>query len=164
MKFSEFNYQRPAMKKIQEKFRQETAKFISAADYASQSMAIKQINFLRNKFESMQTIAQIRHSIDKNDKFYEQEQDFFDENSPLYQELISEYYKALVSSKFRKELERDWGERIFSIAELTLKTFSPEIIKELQLENKLSSEYTKLVKLKRMSFVDNIRKKMQEQK
>lgn len=145
MRFSEFNYQRPDLENFREKFRGQIDKFISADDYNSQSAAILDINKLRNNFETMQTIAQIRHSIDTNNEFYEQEQNYYDENTPLYQELVSEYYKALINSKFREELEKAFGKQIFNLAELSIKTFSPDIIEELQLENKLSSEYTKLI-------------------
>ena len=30
----------------------------------------------------------------------------FDESMPIYQNMVSKYYKALVNSKFRKELEK----------------------------------------------------------
>ena len=103
------------------------------------------INKLRSEFDTLQQIASIRHSIDTNDEFYKAEQDFFDETGPVVQEYITDYYRSLVNSRFRTELEKKWGQQLFQLAELSLKTFSPEIIEDLQKENKLTTEYPSLL-------------------
>ncbi|MBM6860961.1 hypothetical protein H9X78_10775, partial [Clostridium saudiense] len=51
----------------------------------------------------------------------------------------------MVASKFREELERKYGKQLFKLLELKLKAFSKDIIEDLQIENKLSSEYVKLI-------------------
>lgn len=90
-----------------------------------------QINALRSDFETQAQLVYIRHSIDTNDEFYKAENEFLDENAPIVQEYITDFYRALVNSKFRNELEQKWGSQIsFQLADLSLKTFSPEIIEE----------------------------------
>lgn len=113
---------------------------------------MKGINKLRSEFDTLQQIASVRHSIDTNDEFYKAEQDFFDENGPVVQEYITDYYRALVGSKFRSELEKKWGRQLFQLAELSLKTFSPEVIEDLQQENKLTTEYAKLIASAKIQF------------
>lgn len=152
MKFSEFTYVRPDTKKLELDFNELLNKFDLAQDFKAQNSAMEEINKLRSEFESMATIVEIRHTIDTTDKFYEEEQDYFDENMPIYQGSISKYYKSLTNSKFRDKLEEKCGKQLFNIAELTLKTFSPEIVEDLQLENKLSSEYTKLIASAKIMF------------
>jgi M3 family oligoendopeptidase len=152
MKFGEFQYKRPHIKELEINFNELLKSFNDAESFESQSFAMERINNVRNEFESMAQIVEIRHTIDTTDKFYEKEQDFFDENTPIYQGLISSYYSSLVNSKFKSELENKWGKQLFNIAELTIKTFSPEIIEDLQLENKLSSEYTKLIASAKIMF------------
>jgi len=152
MKFKEFNYQRPDLSEVQAKFTNLLAKFDLAEDVEQQDVAMEEINALRNEFESMEQIVHIRHTIDTTDAFYENEQAFFDEKMPIYQGLISRYYQSLVNSKFRLALEEKWGKQLFVKAELTLKTFAPEIIEELQQENKLSSDYTKLLASAKIMF------------
>jgi len=49
-------------------------------------------------------------------------------------------------------LKKKWGTQLFLLAEAQLKTFSPEIIPLLQQENKLSSDYTKLVASAKIMF------------
>ncbi|MCM0649886.1 M3 family oligoendopeptidase [Clostridium swellfunianum] len=152
MKFSEFQYKRPNIKELETCFDELLRDFNNAESLESQSSVMEKINELRNEFESMSQIVGIRHTIDTTDKYYEEEQTFFDENTPIYQGLVSNYYSSLVNSKFRTGLEDKWGKQLFNIAELTIKTFSPEIIEDLQLENKLSSEYTKLMASAKIMF------------
>lgn len=152
MKFNEFNYQRPNMEELETKFNQLLQEFSSAQSFELQDKVMEAINSVRGKYESMNEIASIRHTIDTTNEFYKEEQDFIDETSPIYQGLISKYYDALVNSRFRDELEGKWGKQLFSIAEFALKTFAPEIIEDLQIENKLTSEYTKLIASAQIDF------------
>lgn len=152
MKFSEYKYIRPDIKAIEKKFNELISSFNSAESFEKQASTMEEINKLRSDFDSMAQIASIRHTIDTTDKFYEEEQTYFDETTPVYQGLTTRFYTSLTNSKFKSELEAAFGKQLFSIAELTLKTFSPEIIEDLQLENKLSSEYTKLIASAKIMF------------
>lgn len=152
MKFKEFAYTRPNIAELQTAFHASLEKFEHAAKFQEQDQAMIEINQLRENFDSMFELVQIRHSVDTTDSFYEKEQEYFDENSPSYEGLISEFYHALVNSTFRRELEAKWGKQLFRIAELTLKTFKPEIIEDLQLENKLESKYMKLIASAKIPF------------
>ena len=152
MKFKEFTYQRPDLIEVGTKFTDLLAKFDLAADFEQQVTMLVEINKLRRTFDSMEQLVLIRHTVDTNDPFYEEEQTFFDEGTPIYQGLISQYYRSLVNSNFRKDLEAKWGKQLFVHADLTLKTFAPEIIEDLQQENKLSSEYTKLIASAKIMF------------
>ncbi|HAZ37017.1 MAG TPA: M3 family oligoendopeptidase, partial [Clostridiaceae bacterium] len=126
MKFKDFPYKRPNLNEVSAKFEGLLKRFNEVNTFEAQNEAMKEINALRSEVESMAQIAYIRHTIDTTDKFYEEEQNFFDEVTPLYEGLIIKYYRALVNSKFKNELEEKWGKQIFTLAELTLKTFSPE--------------------------------------
>lgn len=144
MKFSDFSYERLDMKKLKEDFSAYFKDFENASSFEVQDEIMSKINALRNHCESMMSIGGIRHTINTKDEFYEKENDFIDEISPVYEGLISDYYKILVNSKFKLELEAKWGPQIFRIAELQMKTFSNEVIEDMQKENKLTSEYDKL--------------------
>ncbi|MDP4126432.1 MAG: M3 family oligoendopeptidase [Bacillota bacterium] len=152
MKFSDFTYCRPNLDDFKTKFSNYLAKFDQAEDFEQQDSVMVELNKLRSNFETMEQLVIIRHTVDTTDQFYEEEQDYFDEVTPVYQGLINQYYKSLVNSKFRHALEERWGKQLFTKAELTLKTFAPEIIEDLQQENKLSSEYTKLIASAKIMF------------
>ncbi|MGP8217265.1 MAG: M3 family oligoendopeptidase [Bacteroidia bacterium] len=144
MKFSQIPYQRPDIESIS--LRMHTLiKDFNDADEPGQVELVNEINQLRNNFETMYSFASIRYTQDTSNKQYQEEQDFFDANEPAYTGLVTEFYKALTKSKYRSLLEKKFGKQLFSIAEMKLKTFSPEVEADLVLENKLSSEYTKLI-------------------
>jgi M3 family oligoendopeptidase len=144
MTFKDYKYQRPNIQQFTEGFNIALATFKDSTDEAKQLLAFDKINALRQEFDTMQNLCYIRHSNDTRDEFYEAENSFFDENSPKIQALVTEYYRALLVSSLRPKLEEKWGETLFIIAEYSLETFIPEIMEDLQEENKLSSEYTKL--------------------
>ena len=100
----------------------------------------------------MSTLSSIRHSINTEDEFYEKERVYWDEYSPLYEELNSLFYKAIVNSKFKENIIKDFGRQFIDIADYSLKSFSSEIIKDLQEENKLCSKYTKLLASAKIDF------------
>lgn len=152
MKFNEFAYQRPEMKKVEQEFEQLLVKFTAANNFAEQDLVMESINDLRSEFESMSQLVEVRHTIDTNDEFYKAEKGYFDEVNPIYEGLTSQYYQALVDSKYRQELEEKWGSHLFTLAELKLKTFTPEIIEDLQQENKLATEYMNVIASAKIDF------------
>jgi M3 family oligoendopeptidase len=143
--FQEFVYARPDMGQFSSSFQTLLKQFRSAETFEAQDETFTAINALRKEVASMLAIARIRHTIDTSDPYYKAEQDFIDEQSPVYQGLITDLYRALVASAFRPQLEAKWGRQLFAAAELSLKTFDPSIVDDLKEENKKTSEYIKLV-------------------
>ncbi|MCR8849152.1 M3 family oligoendopeptidase [Rossellomorea sp. SC111] len=152
MKFEDYTYERPNLEEIKPAFEKVLQKFKAASDVSEQVEAIKEINDIRLTIDTMQNICYIRHSIDTNDRFYKEEQEYIDDMMPEVSGMVTEYYRELVNSPYRKELEDKWGKQLFSLAESEIKTFSPEIITLLQKENKLSSQYTKLMASAKIPF------------
>ena len=152
MKFSDFEYKRPDYKNIKETLSLMINEIEKSSTYEEQKKYIEKLNKLRNNIESMSTIASIRYSINTEDKFYEKEREYWDEYSPLYEELNSLFYKSIVNSKFKENIIEDYGRQFFKIVEYSLKSFSSEIIEELQEENRLCSEYTKLLASAKIYF------------
>lgn len=142
--FKDFSYQRPDLDVLKKDFERLTARFDKAESPEIQANIIMEINVLRNRFETMTTLVHIRHTVDTEDPFYTAENDYLDELKPKFEELINMYYKALVHSKHRQYLEEHYGPQLFRTVDLTLRTFSPEIMEDLQTENKLISQYVNL--------------------
>lgn len=152
MGFEQFTYTRPDLESIERNFEELIKSFNEAQTADGQNEIMKKINEIRNDVGTMFNLVYIRHSIDTNDVFYKQEQDATDELEPQIDGLVTKYYEALVHSKFRPELEKKWGKQLFALAEAQLKVFSPEVVPLLQTENKLSSEYTKLIASAKIMF------------
>lgn len=145
MKYSEIPYQRPDIETISSQFDKLLNDFEQAESAIGQIDVINQINTLRNDFDTSAEIAGINYSIDTINEFNQAEMDYFDENSPEVHNMINKFYKALTKSDYRKELENHFGKQLFSLAELTVRTLSDDIIEDLKKENQLASEYTKLL-------------------
>ena len=152
MRFEDFSYTRPNVDEVEKMFMAALESFEAAGSVGEQEKAIQAINDVRNNLSSHFNLVYIRHSIDTNDEFYKQEQDFLDEIEPLTKSWDTKFYKALVKSPYRKELEAKWGTQLFALAECELKTFDDSIIEDLQLENKLSTKYSKLVASAKIDF------------
>jgi M3 family oligoendopeptidase len=152
MGFENYTYERPNLEDVRAKFDVALDRFKNAGSAVEQCEAMNEINQLRNNLDTMFNLVYIRHSIDTNDEFYKQEQDYMDELQPEVEGLVTKYYQALVDSKYRQELEDKWGPQLFALAEGQLKTFKPEIVPLLQKENRLSSEYTKLIASAKINF------------
>ncbi|AEH51266.1 oligoendopeptidase, M3 family [Pseudothermotoga thermarum DSM 5069] len=152
MKFSEFVYQRPNVDQLEEKLRNLIESFKKANSFEQARDILNQINQLRNDFSTASAIATIRYCMNTLDDFYKKEKEYFDEASPRMEGVIVELYKALVSSPFKDQLQKEFGNQLFTIAQLQTKTFKPEVLEDLILENKLGTEYSNLVSSAKIPF------------
>lgn len=139
-----------------EKLTEEIVKLQNIFDKAENSdqqfLCFQRMDTIQNYFSTMYSIANIRHSIDTRDEFYDQEINFYNENLPLLEKLFDTFYHALLISPFRNELEKKYGRYLFDLLETKAKTFSPEIMEDLVEENKLITEYSKLIAAAEVEF------------
>ena len=152
MNFNDYKYEHLDLEKIKGQFSELIDNFERAENVERQIEAFDKIIKLRNHIETMQTLVSIRHSIDTNDEFYDKENEYMDEISPILFGFTNDFYKALVNSKFKEELIKKYGKLLFDLAENTLKVFSNEIIPDAQEENRLSSKYSKLIASAKIDF------------
>ncbi len=152
MKFSNIQYTRPNISEFQERFLHLVSLFENSDSFDEQDALIRNINDMRMEFMTVCTLANIKYSIDTTDKEFEEEQNFYDANMPVYDSMVHKYYSSIVNSKFRKELEAKWGKQLFDVAEVSLKTFDPVILEDLKRENELRTDYTKLLASAKIFF------------
>jgi M3 family oligoendopeptidase len=152
IKFDEFQYARPVMDEIKQEFNELLQDFRTAKSYEQQNEVIEKINAIGSDYSTQANLVYIRASIDTNDEYYQKERDYLDEIGPEYQELETAYYKELVATPYRNELEAKWGSQLFALADNAIKSFSPDVLPLLQKENKLTSDYSKLVASAQIEF------------
>ncbi len=152
MKFKDYAYIRPYFDHIKTEFEHLLKLFEQAPNPLVQLDTFKKINAYRLNWTSMSTLSSIRHSIDTTDAFYEAENDYWDNQNPMYAELDTLLYKAVLASRFRNELEAYIPKTFFQMADNALKAFDPIIIPDLQEENKLRSAYGKLIASAQIDF------------
>ncbi|MEG1874186.1 MAG: M3 family oligoendopeptidase, partial [Angelakisella sp.] len=144
MKFSEYPYTRPDRDALFLELDSLFQAFENAQSFDQQRTAMAEFDNILKKFMTAGTIAYIRHTVNTTDKFYEAEQEFFDESEPLLEEKQKQFDALLLHSKFNREITAELGELALRNAELEQKGFSAEIIPLMQEENALCSEYQKL--------------------
>ena len=152
MNFNDYKYEHLDLEKIKGEFSELIDSFEKAENVEGQIEAFDKIIKLRNHIETMQTLVSIRHSIDTNDEFYDKENEYMDEISPILFGFTNDFYRVLVNSRFKDKLVKKYGKLLFDLAENTLKVFSNEIIPDAQEENRLSSKYSKLIASAKIDF------------
>ena len=152
MNFNDYKYEHIEVEKIKAEFSENIKNFENSKNVEEQCEYFDKIIKLRNYLDTMQTLVSIRHSIDTTDEFYDKENEYMDEISPILFGFTNDFYKALVNSKLKKELIQKYGKFLFDLAENTLKTFSSEVIPDFQEENRLTSKYEKLIASAKIEF------------
>ena len=145
MKFSEMKYERPSLDEAKKELSSLIARLENAASYEEAKKVFLEKETFTKHVETLGTLASIRHSIDTRDEFYDAEVKFFNAAGPELQEYFQKWTEAMLKSPFRADFEKEYGDLMFKNAELDLKSFSPEIIPEMQQENDLTQEYEKLL-------------------
>lgn len=143
VKIADMKYKRIDIERLCESVR----KFCFAVENAKSASEILEIrkDYIKmlNDFGTMTNIAYIRFSQNTKDEFYNDEQDYYDENSPLLSAEIVKYQSAILKSPFKAEIEKAIGTGIVKLYECSQKGMSDEIIPEKQEEAKLTTQYTK---------------------
>lgn len=152
MKFNDMKYERPNMDALACTMKELTEAFQKAESAEQQIELVYKSQKVKVDFMTQYNLAYIRHSIDTQDAFYEQEREFFETAMPQASQYLNEFNKVFLQAKFREQLVQEFGEQIFRLGELEIKTFSPEIMKELEKENRLVSEYDKLIASAQIDF------------
>ena len=152
LKFSEFEYKPLDIEKIKVEGNELINRFINAKSAKEQIELVKEIDEYMGKISTSMSLCSTRFNINTNDKYYEKEQERIDEISPYIQALANEYNKALVNAKYKKALIKEFGKQWFDSIEVSLKTFDPIIMEDLVTENKLTSQYTKLIASAKIKF------------
>ena len=156
MKFKEMPYRRPDPEELKSNYRELTERLKNAASYAEARAVFLEKEEKEKEPDTMGTLAYVRHSIDTRDEFYDGEIEFWDEIGPELEEYEQAWIDALLSSPFRADFEKEYGDLLFVNAEIAKKTFSPEIIEDMQKENELTTEYGKLIASAQIPFEDGV--------
>ena len=152
MKFSEMPYERPDLEAFKGQMTGFTNRLKAAGSYDEAKAVFLEKEEADRHVETMATLAQVRNTIDTRDAFYDGEVSFWNAASPELEEYEQAWKLAMLESPFRKDFEGEYGGLMFLNTEIALKTFSPEIVPQLQQENDLTQEYQKLIASAQVPF------------
>ncbi|MBF0578922.1 M3 family oligoendopeptidase [Erysipelotrichaceae bacterium RD49] len=152
MKFAEMEYKHPDKDEVLQAIAEIEARLNNAKDYDEFYKAFVDYEELSAHYATQENIASIRHTVDTRDEFYTQEDDYFNEINPLIGNAQNNIIRTIFASPFVEQLKKDVPETFFLTNEFALKVVSPEIIEDLQEENKYASDYQKLVASAQIDF------------
>ena len=155
MKFSEMPYARPDLNELKQQLQSLTDQLKAAPDYAAAREAFLAQQKLSMHIDTLATLSSVRNSIDTRDKFYDAEEEFWNEAGPELRAYDDAWTAAMLESPFRKEFAAEYGNLMFLNAEIARKAFSPAIVEELKQENQLVQDYQKLIASAQIEFEGN---------
>lgn len=152
LKFKDYKYQRPDIEGYKKLVLEKLEIFKACETLEEQIEIMNELIKAGKDIDTMAELCYIRNSIDTRDEFYDKELEFMDENLPEVESVTTTYYKAILGSKFRSGLEEKYGQLLFKKAENQIKQFDDVILEDLKKENKLASEYRKLIASAEINF------------
>ena len=156
MKFKDYTYSRPNYDQYKKNTEEKLTIFEQAKSSKEQIDIFNEIIDLRRNISTMMTLSDIRFTLNAEDEFYVEENEYWDEMKPLYEEITNNFYQSVVNSKYIDELKQEIPDVYFQLLEASIKAFDSKIITDLQEENKLCSRYAKLFSSAQIEFDGNI--------
>ncbi len=109
-KFSEIKYVRPDMDAFSKEVHAFIDAFPKAENYAQARELFMELNNTRKKLDTMNTVADIRNTVDTADEFYEKEIEFFNAAIPNAELELKKANELLLASPFIDDFQKEFGE------------------------------------------------------
>ncbi len=152
MKFKDMPYSRPDPDAIKRDIAALTERLSAASSFEEADGVFLEYDGYSRHINTLSNLVSVRHSIDTRDEFYDKETEFWNAFLPELAEYEQKWTKTMLASPYRAGFAKKYGDLMFINAEIALKTFSPEIIPELQEENELTVKYGKLIASAQIPF------------
>lgn len=153
MTISDIKYKRPNLSELKELYLKYIEEFTQEGTSAEKQAEIyKKISKTEEETETMNSLAYIRFTLNTNDEFYAKEMEFFNEANPVLTGLKASFADAMLKSPHRKYLEEEFSPLLFTNYEILKKSYDPIIENDCIEENKLQTEYKKLLSSAKIPF------------
>lgn len=152
MTFNQYQYERVPLTPIDPEISNIPDRLLKAESKEKFLELLNQADAFKRKLATMYNICYIRHTINTQDEFYSAENDYYDQNMPAAEQFSTRLSQAVMDSRFQELALKELGETYFLNARLAQKAFSPEIAEDMAEENRLQSEYQKLIASARIQF------------
>lgn len=150
--FSDIEYIRPDFAKVRSFYEELNARVQAAKSYEDVKKCLLDEEEFSSHFDTMATVMSIRHTVDTSDKFYEAEDEYFNQAYPEIMPYMQSFSMALLASPFRKQIDEEYGEQFLKQVQLGVDSFSEKNIALMQEENELTNRYQKLIASCKINF------------
>lgn len=106
---------------------------------------VEEINKIRDIYLTEYWISYIGYLLNVKDEGFLKTEEFFATAAPKMENLKLKYFKAVLNSKFKDQLEKRIGSRLFVIAENEIALINEETNSLRTKEKQIVSKYTKLL-------------------
>ena len=151
-KFSTLEYRRPDLDQLKKQLAEWKAAVEDAGSYEELRAIFLQRDRVFCELNTQCTLAYVRNTLDTRDEFYEKEVEYLDEAGPLLEQADVAFNEAVAGSRFRPELEKEFGKQLFVGIDLQKKLFCEENIPLRQRESRLTNEYQKIMATAEIPF------------
>ena len=151
-KFSTLEYRRPDFDQLKKQLAEWKAAVENAGSYEELRAIFLQRDRAHRELNTQCTLAYVRNTLDTRDEFYEKEVEYLDEAGPLLEQADVAFNEAVAGSRFRPELEKEFGKQLFVGIDLQKKLFCEENIPLRQRESRLTNEYQKIMATAEIPF------------
>ncbi|MBE7078854.1 MAG: M3 family oligoendopeptidase [Clostridiales bacterium] len=150
--FENLRYTRPDFKAAKAFYETLNARLKAAKTYGEVRECIFQEEEFSSTLNTQATIAMVRHTIDTTDPFYLEEDEFINQGYPEIMPQMQAFNAALLESKFKGEIDKEFGAQFLKAVRLSFDSFSEKNVPLMQEENELTSRYQKLTAACKISF------------
>lgn len=151
-KFSTLEYRRPDLDQLKKQLAEWKAAVENAGSYEELRAIFLQRDRAHRELNTQCTLAYVCNTLDTRDEFYEKEVEYLDEAGPLLEQADVAFNEAVAGSRFRPELEKEFGKQLFVGIDLQKKLFCEENIPLRQRESRLTNEYQKIMATAEIPF------------
>ena len=141
IKFQDMPYERPDSEVLKKAYEAAREKLLKAETFEEARKAFLDLQKEEEKAETMDSICYIRNTMDTTDEFYNTEIRAIKEADASLIPVRMNYYKALSESRFRRDLEEEFGAQLLRLVDAYLKTTDERIVPEVIREGEVSMDY-----------------------
>ena len=143
--FSDIEYTRPDFEKLRAFYEEMSARVNNAKSYEEVKQCILDEEEFSSHVYTMATVMNIRHTVDTSDKFYEDEDEFFNQAYPEAMPYMQAFNMSLLNSPFRKDIDKEYGAQFLKCAQISVDSFSEKNVPLMQEESELCNRYQKII-------------------
>ena len=141
--FRNLPYERPDAKQLKKDLAASLEQFKKAKTFAEADEAFLGYQQVMEAWQTQNTIAHIRNTMNMKDAFYDGEIKFFNRENPKLMLTLKKGMKAVLKSRFRPQLEERYGKHLFRTMEEQLRLVKPSTVLPSIRENDLKTAYSK---------------------
>ena len=142
-RFSSRMYERPDMDAFFGKVDEFIEKFPKAGDYARARELYLELCRERDHLDTMNTVADIRNTINTADEFYEKEMEFFSEALPRAELKMKAASEMILASPFVPDFEGEFGPLLIKNMRSSIRLADERNVDNKIKESRLTQQYAK---------------------